>query len=165
MQWATLAFTVTSGAMGGTATIASLLTSAHSRLSDTLLTFTLQDAEGTPFRAILTSMDFERWLQDSLLARRTKQHKQLQKQIAQESKGKVRATIKHLPGRPLLSKEEADAMFSGYFMGHTEPRQVDQRDSGGLKVEGYYNTTWGAYVEPMGAWPIKIQHPLSLIHI
>ena len=50
-------------------------------------------------------------------------------------------------------------MFSGYFMGHTEPRQVDLRDNGGLKVEGYGNTSWGTYVEPMATWPIKIPHP------
>jgi hypothetical protein len=104
-------------------------------------------------------MDFERWLQDDLLARRTKQHKQLQKQIAQESTGRVRVTIKYLPGRPFLSQGEADTMFSSYFMGHTGLREVDLSDSEGLKVEGFGNTSWGAFVEPMGAWPIKIPHP------
>jgi hypothetical protein len=69
-----------------------------------------------PFKATLTSMDVERWLQEDLLSKRTKQHKLVQKQIAQAASGRVRVTIKYLPGRPLLSKGEADAMFSAYFM-------------------------------------------------
>jgi hypothetical protein len=104
-------------------------------------------------------MDFERWLQEDLLSRRTKPHRLVHKQIAQDAYGRVRVTIKPLPGRPLLSKGEADAIFSAHFMGHTGLREVDMRDTEGLKVEGYGNTTWGAYVEPMVAWPIKLPHP------
>jgi hypothetical protein len=124
-----------------------------------MLSFTLQDAKGVPFRATITSMDVESWLQDDLLSKRTQQHKELRKQIADESKGRIKVTIKHLPGRPLLSGSEADTMLSRHFVGHTGTREVDMRDQGGLKIEGYGDTSWGALVEPMGRWPTKLPHP------
>ena len=104
LKLATMAFTVTTTAHGAAATLASLLTCAHARLEATMLSFLVIDAQGNKFIAIITCMDVEKWLEDSLLARRTRETREKQKQLARDSRGRVRITITCPPGRPLLSE-------------------------------------------------------------
>ena len=94
-----------------------------------------------------------------MLALRTQQLRKMQKQLAQDAKGKVRITITYPPGRPLLSQQEASQILDTHFGPNTGPRPEELKDTHGLKVEGVSNLRWASNVEPMGQWPIKLQHP------
>ena len=61
----------------------------------------------TKKNAIITCMDVEKWLEDSLLTRRTQEIREKQKQLAHDSRGRIRITILYPPGRPLLAEHEA----------------------------------------------------------
>ena len=160
LRRATMCFTISLGAYGAAATIASLCLCAHGRYQPTMLSFPVVDAEGHGYNAILTSMDFERWLQDRLRTRRIQQHQQLQRQVAAEVRaGRIRITIMHPPGRPLLSESEAADMISHYFGESSGPRQVTLKDGNGLKIEGVGNLHWEAHVAPLDRWPTKLLHP------
>ena len=156
---ANMAFTIPASAYAASATMALLLKCAHARVESTMLSFPVIDANGDRFLAIITSMDVERWLEDKLLAERTKQLRQMQKQLARESRGRVRITIIYPPGRPLLSQQEAAHMISTQLGPNTGPRPEDLKDTHGLKVEGVSNLRWASNVDPMDQWPIRLQHP------
>ncbi len=96
MQDTTLCFTISIHATGAMATIASLLMCAHGRMQPTMLSFPAIDPYGNYYTAIVTSMDFEKWLQEEHFQRRTKQYKLYQKQVAAGVReGRVRITILH----------------------------------------------------------------------
>ena len=160
MQDTTLCFTISIHATGAMATIASLLMCAHGRVQPTMLSFPAIDPHGNYYTAIVTSMDFEKWLQEEHFQRRTKQYKLYQKQVAAEVReGRVRITILHPPGRPLLSQEEATTMVTRVFGDNSGPVLEFLKDFQGYKVDGMSSLRWTAMVRPREAWPIRIGHP------
>ena len=50
-------------------------------------------------------------------------------------------------------------MISAQLGPNSGPRPEELKDTHGYKVEGVSNLRWASNVEPMGQWPIKLQHP------
>jgi hypothetical protein len=124
-----------------------------------LLFLSLAPAMGNQYLAAITSIDIETWLAKRKQARFVQRSTEMKRQMAADKQGRLYITLHYPPGRPVLSKYQFEAMLASHFQGYTEPKQVEIRDSRGLKIEGTGNLTWCAYVSPMDKWPARLSLP------